>query len=201
MPGSIERATTLTLSVTIALVLMAPAILMTGAFAAPIKNNDCKDIQFQPIELDKAITIETLQDEYTVELDYYVDTGGFDPDPYHRNVAADDPTGDVLLPGGETIVITLQSVEDSSSRFFGTYALYDYKVSDCEILLGLTKDKNKIDLEFVNVQQIDDFTFQLTFRVPDASNIGKHFTKLGIQFSSTPESNEYYLISNRVLVS
>jgi hypothetical protein len=201
MPGSIERATTLTLSVTIALVLMAPAILMTGAFAAPIKNNDCKDIQFQPIELDKAITIETSQDEYTVELDYYVDTGGFDPDPYHRNVAADDPAGDVLLPGGETIVITLQSVEDSSSRFFGTYALYDYKVSDCEILLGLTKDKNKIDLEFVNVQQIDDFTFQLTFRVPDASNIDKHFTKLGIQFSSTPESNEYYLISNRVLVS
>jgi hypothetical protein len=108
----------------------------------------------------------------------------------------------VLLPGGETITITLRSTEDSSVAFFGTYALYDNrKVSDCEILLGLVKDKDKVDFEFVDVQQIDDFTFQLTFRVPDASEIDKHFTKLGIDFASTPESSEYYLISDRVLVS
>ncbi len=130
-----------------------------------------------------------------------MDTGGFAQDPYFKNVAADEPTGDVLLPGGETITITLRSTEDSSAAFYGTYALYNNKVSDCEILLGHIKDKDKIDLEFVDVQQIDDFTFQLTFRVPDTTDVGKQFTKLGIDFASTPESSEYYLISDRVLVS
>jgi hypothetical protein len=205
MPGSIERMTILTLAITIALVLMTPAILTTGAFAAPKIDKGCKDIQFQTLEspyIDNVVTIGTSQDEYTVDIDYYVDTGGFAQDPYFKNVAADEPTGDVLLPGGETITITLRSTEDSSVGFFGTYALYDNrKVSDCEILLGLTNDKDKVDLEFVDVQQIDDFTFQLTFRVPDTSEIDKHFTKLGIDFASTPESSEYYLISDRVLVS
>jgi hypothetical protein len=205
MPGSIERMTILTLAITIALVFMTPAILTTETFAAPKIDKGCKDIQFQTLEspyIDNVITIETSQDEYSVDIDYYVDTGGFAQDPYFQNVAADEPTGDVLLPGGETITITLRSTEDSSVGFFGTYALYDNrKVSDCEILLGLTNDKDKVDLEFVDVQQIDDFTFQLTFRVPDASEIDKHFTKLGIDFASTPESIEYYLISDRVLVS
>jgi hypothetical protein len=205
MPGITERMTILTLAITIALVFMTPAILTTGAFAAPKIDKGCKDIQFQTLGssyIDNVITIGTSQDEYSVGIDYYVDTGGFEQDPYFKNVAADEPTGDVLLPGGETITITLRSVEDSSVAFFGTYALYDNrKVSDCEILLGLTNDKDKVDLEIVGVQQIDDFTFQLTFRVPDASEIDKHFTKLGIDFASTPESFEYYLISDRVLVS
>jgi hypothetical protein len=196
-------------AITVALILMAssPAILTTEAFAAPKDNKYCKDVQFRTLQssssyIDNVITIGTSQDEYSVDIDYYVDTGGFEQDPYFKNVAADEPTGDVLLPGGETITITLRSTEDSSVGFFGTYALYDNrKVSDCEILLGLANDKDKVDFEFVDVQQIDDFTFQLTFRVPDASEIDKHFTKLGIDFASTPESSEYYLISDRVLVS
>ena len=194
-------------AIMVALILMAsiPAILITEAFAAPKIDKGCKDIQFQTLEspyIDNVVTIGTSQDEYTVDIDYYVDTGGFAQDPYFKNVAADEPTGDVLLPGGETITITLRSTEDSSVGFFGTYALYDNrKVSDCEILLGLTNDKDKVDLEFVDVHQVDDFTFQLTFRVPDASEIDKHFTKLGIDFASTPESSEYYLISDRVQVS
>src|SRR5918998_650489 len=104
MPGSIERMTILTLAITIALVLMTPAILTTGAFAAPKIDNGCKDIQFQTLEspyIDNVVTIGTSQDEYTVDIDYYVDTGGFAQDPYFKNVAADEPTGDVLLPGGE----------------------------------------------------------------------------------------------------
>jgi hypothetical protein len=206
MPQRTNKVTILATAITTAIVLIAPpTILTTGAFAAPKIDKDCKDIQFQTLEspyIDNVITIGTSQDQYFVEIDYYVDTGGFAQDPYFKNVAADEPTGDVLLPGGETITITLRSTEDSSVGFFGTYALYDNrKVSDCEILLGLTKDKDKVDFEFVDVQQIDDFTFQLTFRVPDASEIDKHFTKLGIDFASTPESSEYYLISDRVLVS
>jgi hypothetical protein len=135
-----------------------------------------------------------------VEIDYYVDTGGFAQNPYYKNVAADEPTGDVLLPGGETITITLRTVETITS--FGTHVtLYDNKVSDCKILLGLAKEKDKIDFEFVDVQQIDEFTVQLTVRVPDATDIDKDFTKLGVQFPSTPESNDYYLMFNRVVVN
>jgi hypothetical protein len=206
MPQRIKKVTILATAITTALVLIAPpTILTTGAFAASLNDKNCKDIQFQTLGtpyIDNVITIGTSQDEYSVEIDYYVDTGGFEQDPYFKNVAADEPTGDVLLPAGETITIRLRSTEDSSVGFFGTYALYDNrKVSDCEILLGLTNDKDKVDFEFVDVQQIDDFTFQLTLRVPDASEIDKDFTKLGIDFASTPESSEYYLISDRVLVS
>lgn len=203
MPKRFKKVTILATVITAALVLIAPStILTTGAFAVPRNDKNCLEIQFNTLESDKTITIGTSHDEYSVEIDYYVDTGGFAQNPYYKNVPADEPTGDVLLPGGETITITLRSVEDSSVAFFGTYALYDNrKVSDCEILLGLTNDKDKVDLEFVGVQQIDDFTFQLTFRVPDASEIDKHFTKLGIDFASTPESFEYYLTSDRVMVS
>jgi hypothetical protein len=201
MPERIKKVTMLAIAITAALVLMAPpTILTTGAFAAPRNDKDCKDIQFNTFESDKAITIRTSEDEYSVEIDYYLDTGGFAQDPYYKNVAADDPTGDLLLPEGETITITLRTVETISS--FGTYVtLYDNKVSDCEILLGHTKDKDKVDFEFVDAQQIDEFTVQLTVRVPDASDIDKDFTKLGVQFPSTPESNDYYLISDGVLVS
>jgi hypothetical protein len=205
MRQRIKKVTILATAIITALILIAPpAILTTVAFAASRNAKDCKDIQFQTLEsphIDNTITIGTSQDEYSVGIDYYVDTGGFVQDPYLKNVAADEPTGDVLLPGGETITITLRSTEDSSVAFFGTYALYNNKVSDCAILLGHIKDKDKIDLEFVDVQQIDDFTFQLTFRVPNATDIDKGFTKLGIDFASTPESSEYYLISDRVLVS
>jgi hypothetical protein len=207
MPQRIKKVTILATVITAALVLIAlpPAILTTtGAFAASRNDKDCKDIQFETLEspyIDNVITIGTSQDQYSVGIDYYVDTGGFAQNPYYKNVAADEPTGDVLLPGGETITITLRSTEDSSAAFFGTYALYNNKVSDCQILLGHIKDKDKIDLGLVDVQQIDDFTFQLTFRVPNATDVDKGFTKLGIDFASTPESSEYYLISDRVLVS
>jgi hypothetical protein len=54
-------------------------------------------------------------------------------------------------------------------------------------------------LVYNGAQQIDEFgTAQLTVRVPDASDIGKDFIKLGVQFPSTPEHVEYYLISDRV---
>jgi hypothetical protein len=79
--------------------------------------------------------------------------------------------------------------------------LYDNRVSDCKILLGLAKEKGKIDFEFIDIQQIDEFTVQLTVRVPDATDIDKDFTKLGVQFPSTPESNDYCLMSNRIVVN
>jgi hypothetical protein len=174
--------------------------LTAGASAVPRNDKNCLDIQFNTLESDKTITIGTSHDEYSVEIDYYVDTGGFAQNPYYKNVAADEPTGDVLLPGGETITITLRTVETITS--FGTHVtLYDNKVSDCKILLGLAKEKDKIDFEFVDVQQIDEFTVQLTVRVPDATDIDKDFTNLGVQFPSTPESNDYYLMSNRVVVN
>jgi hypothetical protein len=205
MPESvIKRIAIPIVAFTIAIFLVAPAMLTTGVLAASRNDKDCKDIQFQTLESpysDNIITIGTSQDEYSVGIDYWVDTGGFAQNPYYKNVAADEPTGDVLLPGGETITITLRSTEDSSAAFFGAYALYNNKVSDCAILLGHIKDKDKIDLELVDVQQIDDFTFQLTFRVPNATDVDKGFTKLGIDFASTPESSEYYLISDRVQIT
>jgi hypothetical protein len=204
MSESIRKVTVLATAIITALVLIAPStILTTGAFAVPQNDKNCKDIQFQTIlspYIDNKITIGTSQDQYPVGIDYWVDTGGFAQNPYYKNVDADEPTGDVLLPGGETITITLRTVETISS--FGTHVtLYNNKVSDCDIVLGLVKEKDKIDFEFVNVQQIDDFTVQLTVQVPDATDIPKAFTKLGVQFPSTPESTEYYLISDRVLVT
>ena len=201
MPKRFKKVTILATVITAALVLIAPStILTTGAFAVPRSDKNCLEIQFNTLESDKTITIGTSHDEYSVEIDYYVDTGGFAQNPYYKNVAADEPTGDVLLPGGERITITLRTVETITS--FGTHVtLYDNKVSDCKVLLGLAKEKDKIDFEFVDVQQIDEFTVQLTVRVPDATDIDKDFTKLGVQFPSTPESNDYYLMSNRVVVN
>ena len=64
----------------------------------------------------------------------------------------------MLLPGGETITITLQTVEDIDS--FGTHVtLYNNKVSDCQILLGQTKAKDKVDFEFIGAEQIDEFKY------------------------------------------
>ena len=59
------------------------------SISAPQKDKDCKDIQFHPFESDRAITIGTSQHEYSVEIDYLKDTGGFEPNPYFKNVAAE----------------------------------------------------------------------------------------------------------------
>lgn len=44
-------------------------------------------------------------------------------------------------------------------------------------------------------------TTKLTVRVPDASEVDKHFTKLNVQFPYEPEAQGYYIISHRVQVS
>ena len=92
-------------AITVVQILMAsPAILTTDAFAAPISNKDCKDIQFHALESSpystkagNTITIGTSQDEYSVEMDYFKDSG--DEVLYFKNEAAKDPRGRVLLPG------------------------------------------------------------------------------------------------------
>ena len=88
MPQRIKKVTILATVITAALVLIAPStILTTGAFAVPRNDKDCKDIQFQTLEfpyIDNVITIGTSQDEYSVEIDYWVDTGGFAQDPYFK---------------------------------------------------------------------------------------------------------------------
>jgi hypothetical protein len=59
-----------------------------------------------------------------------------------------------------------------------------------------------VHFEFIDAQQIDELgTGQLAVRVPDATDIDKDFTKLGVQFPSTPEATEYYLIPDRVQVT
>jgi hypothetical protein len=194
-------------AITVALILMAssPAILMTGAFAAPKIDKGCKDIQFQTREspyLDNEITIETSQDEYSVDIDYFVisNTDGYS---YLKNVAADDPRGRVLLPGGETITITLQTNEPISNGYRTSVTLYNHKVSDCETFRGINvKDTDKMALEIVSIEQTDERPriAKLTVRVPDASDVDKHFTKLLVDFPFSPEAQEYYLISNRVHV-
>jgi hypothetical protein len=194
-------------AITVALILMAsPAILTTETFAAPKIDKSCKDIQFQTREspyLDNEITIETSQDEYSVDIDYFVisNTDGYS---YLKNVAADDPRGRVLLPGGETITITLQTNEPITNGYRTSVTLYNHKVSDCETFRGINvKDKDKMALEIVSIEQTDESPriAKLTVQVPDASDVDKHFTKLNVQFPFSPEAQEYYLISDRVQVS
>ncbi len=197
-------------AITVALILMAssPAILTTEAFAAPINNKDCKDMQFQPLRpigttsKDSVITIGTSQDEYSVKIDYFriSNTIGY---TNLKNIEANDPPGKVLLPGGETITITLQTNEDISGGYRTSVTLYNHKVSDCQILLGHVQDKDKMALKIVSIEQTDERprSAKLTVQVPDASDVGKHFTKLGVQFPFSPEAQEYYLISHRVQVS
>lgn len=201
-------------AITVALILMASsAILTTEVFAAPKSNKYCKDIQFRPFESSSfystkagnTITIGTSQDEYSVKIDYFKDSG--DEVVYFKNVAADDPPGDVLLPGGETITITLQTNEPISGDYHGyrtDVTLYNDKVSDCETFIpGNVKDKYKVDLEIVSIEQTSErpMIAKLTVRVPDASDVDKHFTKLNVQFPFSPEAQEYYIISDRVQVS
>jgi hypothetical protein len=204
------RGRVVTAITVVALILMAsPAILTTTeAFAASESNEYCKDIQFQTLKspyIDNVITIGTSQDEYSVDIDYFKDSG--DEVVYFKNVAADDPPGDVLLPGGETITITLQTNEPISGAYHGYrthVTLYNDKVSDCETFIpGNVEDKDKIPFEIVSIEQTDEHPriAKLTVRVPEASDVDKHFTKLNVQFPFSPEAQEYYLISDRVQVS
>jgi len=197
-------------AITVMLILMAsPVILSTTqeAFATPISNKDCKDIQFRPYESssfyskqpDHTITIGTSQHEYSVDIDYVRVDDDITVFAYYKNVDAKDSKGRVLLPAGGTINITLVTQEGGGNVF-----LYNDKVSDCQILLGQVQDKDKIGLKTVSVEISDDFPSiaKQTVQVPDASDIvGKHFTKLGIQLKYNPEVQEYWLISNRVQVN
>jgi hypothetical protein len=196
-------------AITVALILMAsPAILTTEAFAAPISNKDCKDIQFRALESSSystkagnTITIGTSQDEYSVKIDYFKDSG--DEVLYFKNVAAKDPRGRVLLPGGETMTITLQTNESISNGYRTSVTLYNDKVCDYETFRGINvKDTDKMALEIVSIEQTDESPIvKVTVRVPDASDVDKHLTKLNVQFPYSPEAQEYYLISHRVQVS
>jgi hypothetical protein len=193
-------------AITVALILMAsPAILTTTeAFAASESNEYCKDIQFQTLKspyIDNVITIGTSQDEYSVDIDYFKDSG--DEVVYFKNVAADDPPGDVLLPGGETITITLQTNEPISNGYRTSVTLYNDKVCDYETFSGINvKDTDKMALEIVSIEQTDESPIvKVTVRVPDASDVDNHLTKLNVQFPYSPEAQEYYLISDSVQVS
>jgi hypothetical protein len=209
--GGRGRAAT---AITVALILMmvsSPAILTTTeAFAAPLKSNkDCKDIQFRTFEESfaskysgKTVTIGTSQDEYSVKIDYFKVEDDFVGYTYYKNVGAKDPKGRVLLPGGETITITLQT-QQGLSHAGGHVILYKHNVSDCQILLGHVQDKDKIILKSISVEEDlpSDFA-KITVQVPNASDVvGKHFTKLGVKFKLFPEVQEYHLISHRVQVS
>jgi hypothetical protein len=201
-------------AITIALILMASPVILatttTEAFAAPISNKDCKDIQFHTFEQDdsfpgkysgRTVTIGTSQHEYSVKIDYFKvedDISGYE---YYKNEGAKDPKGRVLLPGGETITITLLT-QQGLSHGGGHVFLYKHNVSDCQILLGHVQDKDKMDLKIVSVEQnVQTENAKITVQVPDASDVvGKHFTKLGVQFRLFPEVQEYHLISNSVHV-
>jgi hypothetical protein len=196
-------------AITIALLLMAsPAILITDAFAAPISNEDCKDIQFRALESSpystkagNTITIGTSQEEYSVKMDYFKDSG--DEVLYFKNVAAEDPQDPVLLPGGENITITLQTNEPISNGYRTSVTLYNDKVCDYETFSGINvKDTDKMALKIVSIEQTDESPIvKVTVRVPDASDVDEHLTKLNVQFPFSPEAQEYYIISHRVQVS
>ena len=132
-------------AITVALILMmvsSPAILTTTeASTASGGNAYCNDIQFRTFEsaayystlADDTITIETSQDEYSVKIDNALDSG--DELVWFKNVGTDDPPGNVVLPAGEIITITLPThgaLSDSGT----VVTLYNNKVTDCETLLG-----------------------------------------------------------------
>jgi hypothetical protein len=197
-------------AITVALILMAssPAILTTTeASAASGGSEYCNDIQFRSLEsvsyysrmADDTITIETSQGKYSVKIDNALDSG--DELVWFKNVGAKDPRGRVLLPGGEIITITLPTdgpLFDSGTRV----TLYNHKVTDCETLLGHyhVEDRDKMAFEIVSMEEGDELpgTTKLTVRVPDASDVDKHFTKLNVQFPYEPEVQGYYIISHRV---
>jgi hypothetical protein len=203
-------------AITVALILMAsPAILTTteASKASKSDNNskDCNPLRFRgavesgyPTYAGKTVTIETSQNEYSVKLDYLLVEDYFG-DVYYKNLKANDPRGPVLLPAGKTITITFRTVE-SVNPGDNLVTLYDHNVSDCQILLdraGHVPDEDKMVLKITSIEQSDDnpSIAKVTVQVPDASEVGKHFTKLGVQFPFYPELDEYYIISHRVQVS
>ena len=199
------------ITVALILILMASPVILTTttttkAFAAPLSDKDCKDIQFHPLEsssfysakADHTLTIGTSQHEYSVDIDLVNVDDDIFGHVYYKNVDAEDPRGLVLLPAGGTINITLVTQEGGGNVF-----LYNDKVSDCQILLGQVQDKDKMALKTVSIELSDDFPSiaKQTVQVPDASDVvGKHFTKLGIQLKYNPEVHENWLISHRVQV-
>ena len=156
-----------------------------------------------PTYAGKTIPIETSQNEYSVKLDYLLVEDYFG-DVYYKNLKANDPRGPVLLPAGKTIIITLSTAE-SLSYADNLVTLYDHNVSDCQILLdraGHVPDEDKMVLKIISIEQSDDnpSIAKVTVQVPDASEVGKHFTKLGVQFPFYEELYEYYIIPHRVQV-
>ena len=211
--GNGSRSAAVT-AITLALILMAsPVLLATAtneAFAAPLNlksKNDCKDIQFSPFAnsfasafSDKTVTIGTARHhEYSVNTDYLKvddDIFGF---TLWKNEDAKDPKGLVLLPGGKTITVTLQTDEGIG---LGDVVLFKRQVSDCQILLGQVPASDKIDLKIVSREggRIPE-SFKVTVQVPNFSDVvGEQFTKLGVQFKYYPEVKEYHIISNGVHV-
>jgi hypothetical protein len=207
-------ATAITAVVLILILMASPVILTTTttteAFAAPISNKNCTPLQFRGAvesqDAGKTVTLATSQKEYSLKLDYIL-VQNDDVDTYYKNVGADDPRGRILLPAGNTITITLQTAEGVGP---GIVTLYNHKVSDCQILLDRyqntrIQDKDKIALKIVSVEQTRDTPsfneFAVTLQVPDASEVGNKFTKLGVYFDYYPEKFEYYILSHRVQVS
>ena len=202
-------AVTAITAVALILILMASPVILTTttteAFAASKGDNNCTPLQFQGAvqsqDAGKTVTLATSQKEYSLKLDYILVTND-DVDTYYKNVGADDPRGRILLPAGNTITITLRTQEGVGP---GVVTLYNHKVTDCETLLGhiYVEDRDKMAFEIVSMEEGDELpgTTKLTVRVPDASEVDKHFTKLQVQFPFSPEAQEYYLISDGVQVS
>jgi hypothetical protein len=198
------------IAVTLILMAASPAILTTDAFAASGGSEYCNDIQFRTFEsasyysriADDTITIETSQGKYSVKIDNALDSG--DELVWFKNVGAKDPRGRVVLPAGEIITITLPTdgpLADAGTRV----TLYNHKVTDCETFLGqyYVEDRDKMAFEIVSIEEGDELpgTTKLTVRVPDASEVDTHFTKLNVQFPYEPEAQGYYIISHRVQIS
>jgi hypothetical protein len=188
---------------------LLPAILTTTeAYAAPFKTNtNCTPLQFRGAvesqDAGKTVTLATSQKEYSLKLDYILVTND-DVDTYYKNVGADDPRGRILLPAGNTITITLRTQEGVGP---GVVTLYNHKVSDCQILLDRyantrIQDKDKIVLKIISREEDSKSEItKVTVQLPDASEVGNKFTKLGVYFAYNPEKFEYYIISHRVQVS
>jgi hypothetical protein len=209
--GRGSAATAITITVALILMASSPAILTTTeASKASGGSEYCNDIQFRTFEsasyysriADDTITIETSQGKYSVKIDNALDSG--DELVWFKNVGAKDPRGRVVLPAGEIITITLPTdgpLFDAGTRV----TLYNHKVTDCETFLGqyYVEDRDKKAFEIVSIEEGDELpgTTKLTVRVPDASEVDKHFTKLNVQFPYEPEVQGYYIISHRVQVS
>ena len=106
-----------------------------------------------------------------MDIDYFKDSG--DVVVYYKNVAADDPPGNVLLPAGEIITITLPhdgALFDSPT----SVTLYNDEVTDCETFQGrYVEATDKMAFEIVSIEEGDELprTAKLTVRVPDASDV------------------------------